>query len=79
MSYFYNHREISVDYMYLVMPKMLKAAAHLLNPLLKFDADGTAHHVTAKAIAVAAQATWVLITNLSNINKLVIITIIKDS
>lgn len=53
------------------MPKMLKAAAHLLNPLIKFDADGTAHNVTAKAIAVAAQSTWVLITNLSNINKLV--------
>lgn len=71
MSCFYCQRELSVDYMYLVMPKMLKAAAHLLNPLIKFDADGTAHHVTAKAIAGATQATWVLITNLSNINKLV--------
>lgn len=63
-------QEIRVDYLYLVMPKMLKAAAHLLNPLIKFDADGTAHHVTAKAIAVAAQATWVLIINLSSINKI---------
>ncbi|KAG0719872.1 Protein unc-13 4B [Chionoecetes opilio] len=62
--------ELSVDYMYLVMPRMLKAAAHLLNPLLRFDVDGTFHYIAAKDLAAAAQATWLLITNLSKVNKI---------
>lgn len=62
--------ELSVDYMYLVMPRMLKAAAHLLNPLLKFDVDGAIHSVEAKDLAAAALSTWALITNLSSINKI---------
>lgn len=62
--------ELSVDYMYLVLPRMLKAAAHLLNPMLKFDVDGSVPYVGPKDLAAAAQATWVLITNLSSINKI---------
>lgn len=62
--------ELSVDYMYMVLPRMLKAAAHLLNPMLKFDVDGAVPYVAAKDLAAAAQATWVLITNLSSINKI---------
>lgn len=62
--------------MYMVLPRMLKAAAHLLNPMLKFDVDGTVPYVAAKDLAAAAQATWVLITNLSSINKLVLLLIV---
>ncbi|XP_045115099.1 uncharacterized protein LOC123506824 isoform X2 [Portunus trituberculatus] len=62
--------ELSVDYMYMVLPRMLKAAAHLLNPMLKFDVDGAVPYVMAKDLAAAAQATWALVTNLSSINKI---------
>ncbi|KAG7164842.1 unc-13-like 3 [Homarus americanus] len=61
--------EMSVDYLYLVMPKMLTATLHLVNPLMKYDVDG-ANQVPLEAIPSAAQAGWVLCTNLSQINKI---------
>ncbi|XP_069164327.1 uncharacterized protein [Procambarus clarkii] len=59
--------ELSVDYLYLVMPKMLTAALHLLLPLLAYDVHG-ASQVPPEVTPSAAQAAWVLTTNLSQIN-----------
>ncbi|XP_069949197.1 uncharacterized protein [Cherax quadricarinatus] len=61
--------ELAVDYLYLVMPKMLTAALHLLNPVTSVDVDALAQ-VPSEVMPSAAQAAWVLCTNLSQINKI---------
>ncbi|XP_047488571.1 uncharacterized protein LOC125038932 [Penaeus chinensis] len=65
--------EMGVDYLYLVMPKLLMAAQMLVKPLLAFDVDeGLPPQQKEDVLPGALKAAWMLCDNLSEINKLTV-------
>lgn len=64
--------EMGVDYLYLVMPKLLTAAQMLVKPLLNFDVDQGLPLQKEEVLPGALKAAWMLCDNLSEINKLTI-------
>nr|XP_027218691.1 uncharacterized protein LOC113811209 [Penaeus vannamei] len=65
--------EMGVDYLYLVMPKLLTAAQMLVKPLLDFDVDeGIQLLQKEEVLPPALKSAWMLCDNLSEINKLTV-------